>query len=73
MVVNNRNVSIKHLSHLQPSLIFFRNVRPYKKSNLICMGFIKYLVLMIVKGYMPLSIMEILWLKQMVLHLYDQI
>jgi hypothetical protein len=37
------------------------------------MGFIKYLVLMIVKGYMPLSIMEILWLKQMVLHLYDQI
>jgi len=73
MVVNIRNASIRYLSHLQPSLIFFRNVRPYKKSNLICIGFIKDLVLIIIKGYMPLSIMEIPWLRRMVLHLYGQI
>jgi hypothetical protein len=35
---------------------FFGNVRPYKKSNLIQLGFIEDLVLMIAKGYMPLSI-----------------
>jgi hypothetical protein len=33
---------------------FFGNVRPYKRSNLNQMGFIKDLVLMIAKGYMPL-------------------
>jgi len=33
-------------------------VNPYKKSNPIQMGFIENLVLMIAKGYMPLSIVE---------------
>ncbi len=43
--------------------IFFGNVKTYKKSNPIRMAFIEYLVLMIVKGYMPLSIVESPWLK----------
>jgi hypothetical protein len=37
------------------------------------MGFIEDFVFMIVKGYMPLSIVESPWLKQMVLHLYGQV
>jgi hypothetical protein len=45
----------------------------YRKSNLIQMGFIEDLVLMITKGYMPLSIVESPWLKRMVLHLCGQI
>jgi hypothetical protein len=45
----------------------------YKKSNPMQMGFIEDLVLVIVKGYMPLSIVGSPWLKQMVLHLCGQI
>jgi hypothetical protein len=52
---------------------FFGNVRPYKKSNLIQLGFIEDLVLMIAKGYMPLSIVESPWLRQMVLHHHGQV
>jgi hypothetical protein len=37
------------------------------------MGFIEDLVLMITKGYIPLSIVESLWLKQMLLRLCGQI
>jgi hypothetical protein len=37
------------------------------------MGFIEDLVLMITKGYIRLSIMESLWLKQMLLRLCGQI
>jgi len=37
------------------------------------MGFIEDLVLVIVKGYMPLSIVGNPWLKQMVLHLCGQV
>jgi hypothetical protein len=48
-------------------------VKPYKKSNPIQMGFIENLVLMIAKGYMPLPIVESLWLRRMVLCLCDQV
>jgi hypothetical protein len=37
------------------------------------MGFIEDLVLMIVEGYMPLSIVQSPWLRWMVLHLCDQV
>jgi hypothetical protein len=47
-------------------------VKPYKKSNPIQMGFIENLILMIAKGYMPLSIVESPWLRRMVLCLCDQ-
>jgi hypothetical protein len=43
---------------LMAIMIFFGGVKPYKKSNPMQMGFIEDLVLMIVKGYMPLSIMK---------------
>ncbi len=51
---------------------FFENVKPYKKSNPIQMGFIDDLVLMVVNGYMCLFIVDNLWLKQMVLCLCGQ-
>jgi hypothetical protein len=54
-------------------IIFFGGVKFYKKSNPIQMGFIKDLVFMIVKGCIPLSIMESPWLKQMVLCLYGEV
>jgi hypothetical protein len=53
--------------------IFFGNVRPCKKSNPIQMRFIEDLVLIITKGYMPMSIVESPWLKQMVLCLCGQV
>jgi hypothetical protein len=37
------------------------------------MGFIEDIFYIIIKGYMPLSIVERAWLKQMVLRLYGQI
>jgi len=37
---------------------FFGSMKHYKKSNPIQMGFIEDFVLMIAKGYMPLSIVE---------------
>ncbi len=52
---------------------FFGGVKPYKKSNPMQMGFTEDLVLMIVKGYMPLSIVGSPWLRQMVLHLCGQV
>jgi hypothetical protein len=39
----------------------FGNVRPYKKSNPIQMGFIEDLVLMIAKENMPLFVVESPW------------
>jgi hypothetical protein len=52
---------------------FLGGMKHYKKSNPIQMGFTEDFVLMIAKGYMPLSIVESPWLKQMVLHLCGQI
>jgi hypothetical protein len=48
-------------------------VKLYKKFNPMQMGFIEDLVLIIIKGYMPLSIVGSPWLKQMVLHFCGQI
>ncbi len=60
------------MSHLA-IIIFFGDVKLYKKFNPMQMGFIEDLVLMIVTGYMPLSIVGSPWLKQMVLHLSGQV
>ncbi len=52
---------------------FFGGMRPYKKSNPIQMGFIEDFFWMIVRGYMPLSIVESPWLRQMGLLLCGQV
>jgi hypothetical protein len=61
-VVKDRNSIKGHLPHLHPSP-FFESVRLYQKINQIQMAFIEDLVLMIVKGSMPLSIVESPWLR----------
>jgi hypothetical protein len=50
----------KSRAFVTPSAItnFFGNVRPYKKCHIVQIGFIKDLVLMIAKSYMPLFIVK---------------
>ena len=48
-----------------PYLFFFNSSVPYKKHNEQQKSFIKDLVLLIVKGYHPLSSVENIWLKQL--------
>lgn len=62
----------KAFATLTTIINFSENVRPYKNSNPIQMGFIDDLVLMIVNGYMCLFIVDNPWLKQMVLCLCGQ-
>jgi hypothetical protein len=57
MVVSNKNVNIKHLSHLQQHQFFWK-CEALHKCNPIQMGFVDNLVLIIVKGYMPLYVVE---------------
>jgi hypothetical protein len=53
---------------------FCESVKFYKKSmHLIQMQFIQDLLLMIIKGYMSLFVLESLCLRQMVFHLYVQV
>ncbi len=53
---------------------FCEGVKFYKKSmHLVQMQFIQDLLLMIIKGYMSLFVVESFWLRQMVFHLYVQV
>jgi hypothetical protein len=66
-------MQVEGICHTYNHHQFFGNVRPYKKSNLIKIGFIEDLVLMIAKGNTPLFVVESPWLRQMVLCLCGQV
>jgi len=61
-----KKMQAKGIYHTYNHHDFFGKCEPYKKSNPIELGFIEDLVLMIAKGYMPLSIVESPWLRRMV-------
>jgi hypothetical protein len=58
MVVNKKKCKQKASTTPTTLMNLFGNVKPYKKSRPIQLRFIEDLVLMIVKGYKPLSIVE---------------
>lgn len=52
---------------------FFSSQQPYKKVEQLQINFITNLVLIIAKGYVPLSIVESQWLRRMVLQCNSKI
>jgi hypothetical protein len=72
---NSKRLKCKNKTFITLTSIinFFEGLKCYKKSNPIQMGFIEDIIFMIIKGYKPLSIMESLWLRQMILCLYGQV
>jgi hypothetical protein len=57
---SGKRYKCKSRAFVTPSTIinFFGSVRPFKKCHIVQIGFIKNLVLMIAKIYMPLSIVK---------------